>query len=70
MIKMFTIKEICAELKVTRKTVIRWIEAGELKAFKLGSGRRLWRIREHDFGRFIKAQIYYGKPKGRKQGIK
>jgi excisionase family DNA binding protein len=51
--KILTLKEICAELKVTRKTVIRWIETGELKAFKLGSGRRLWRIRERELQRFI-----------------
>jgi len=54
--RILTIKEICAELKVTRKTVIRWIETGELKAFKLGSGRRLWRVRERDLQAFIKNQ--------------
>jgi excisionase family DNA binding protein len=51
--KILTIKEICSELKVTRKTVISWIETGELKAFKLGSGRRLWRIKERELQRFI-----------------
>jgi excisionase family DNA binding protein len=70
MSKIFTIKEICGELKVSRKTVLHWIEAGELRAFKIGSGRRLWRICEQDLSRFIKAQIYYGKRKARKRGIK
>jgi len=54
--KILTIKDICAELKVTRKTVISWIGTGELKAFKLGSGGRLWRIRERDLQTFIKNQ--------------
>jgi excisionase family DNA binding protein len=54
--KFLTIKDVCAELKITRKTVIRWIKAGELKAFKLGSERRLWRIRERDLQTFIRNQ--------------
>ena len=54
--KFLTIKDVCAELKITRKTVIRWIKAGELKAFKLGSGGRLWRIRERDLQTFIRLQ--------------
>ena len=52
--KLLTIKDVCAELKVNRKTILRWIEAGELKAFKLGSGRRLWRIKEQELKKFIK----------------
>jgi excisionase family DNA binding protein len=54
--KILTIKDTCAELKVTRKTVIRWIGTGELRAFKLGSGGRLWRIRERDLQTFIRLQ--------------
>ena len=54
--KILTIKDICAELKVTRKTVLYWIGTGELKGFKLGSGRRLWRIRERDLQAFIRNQ--------------
>jgi len=48
-----TIREAADFLKVSRKTVLRWIENGRLKAFKLGGGR-LWRIRERDLKRFIK----------------
>jgi excisionase family DNA binding protein len=50
---ILTIKEICADLKVTRRTVLSWIKTGELRAFKLGSGRRLWRIKERELQRFI-----------------
>ena len=51
--KFLSVYEICGILKVKRGTVIRWIRAGRLRAFKVGGGR-LWRIRERDLKRFIK----------------
>jgi excisionase family DNA binding protein len=51
--KYLTVNEIAVMLKVTRGTVIRWIQTGRLRAFKLGEGR-LWRIRERDFDRFTR----------------
>ncbi|MGB7296809.1 MAG: helix-turn-helix domain-containing protein [Candidatus Aminicenantales bacterium] len=60
MSKLLTLKDVCEQVHVTRKTVIRWIENNELKAFKLGSGGRLWRIRERDLQAFIRSQ----QPKG------
>jgi len=51
--RFFTVGDICDELRVSRKTVISWISAGQLKAFKPGGGR-LWRIRRADFQKFIK----------------
>ena len=53
--RFFTIGDICDELRVSRKTVLSWISAGNLKAFKLGGGR-LWRIRERDLKRFVKGE--------------
>jgi excisionase family DNA binding protein len=50
--KFLMVKEICGMLKVKRGTVIRWIRAGRMRAFKLGGGR-LWRIRERDLKRFV-----------------
>ena len=49
-----TVNEISEKLRVQRRTVIRWIRAGQLRAFKPGGGR-FWRIREADFKRFIRA---------------
>jgi excisionase family DNA binding protein len=49
---IYTLKETYQILKVSRRTVLRWIETGQLKAFKLAGGR-LWRIRERDLQRFI-----------------
>ena len=56
MSRLLTIADVCEQLHVTRKTVSRWIGNGELKAFKLGSGGRLWRIRERDLGRFLRGK--------------
>ncbi|MFZ2055691.1 MAG: helix-turn-helix domain-containing protein [Candidatus Aminicenantales bacterium] len=54
MSRFFTLNEVCEKLGVTRKTALNWIKTGELKAFKLGSGGRLWRVRERDLQAFIR----------------
>ena len=51
--ELFTIKEVAGRLKVKRGVIVRWIAAGRLRAFKLGSGR-LWRVRERDLKKFLK----------------
>jgi len=53
--KFLSVYEICGILKVKRGTVIRWIRAGRLRAFKVGGGR-LWRIRERDLREFVKGE--------------
>ena len=54
--KFLSVYEICGILKVKRGTVIRWIRAGRLRAFKVGGGR-LWRIRERDLREFVKGGL-------------
>jgi excisionase family DNA binding protein len=49
----YTVKEIVKILKASRRSVLSWIYAGKLKAFKPGGGR-LWRIRERDLKRFVR----------------
>jgi len=51
--KIFTFNETCEYLRVKRRTALRWIYSGRLRAFKLGGGR-LWRIRERDLREFVK----------------
>ena len=51
--KFLTVKDVYDLLKVTRGTVIRWIQTGRLRAFKPGCGR-FWRIRERDLKKFIR----------------
>jgi len=48
--ELLTIKETALALKVSEKTVRRWIETGELAAAKLGSQ---WRICLKDLEMFI-----------------
>ena len=53
-----TVNEIAKDLKVERRTVIRWVESGQLHAFKPGGGR-FWRVRRQDFQRFIKGGVHF-----------
>lgn len=47
--KLFTIEEVAKILRVHTRTVTRYIEAGRLKASKLG----VWRIRQSDLNSFL-----------------
>lgn len=47
--KLFTIEEIADILRVHTRTVTRYIEAGRLKASKLG----VWRIKQSDLNTFL-----------------
>ena len=47
---MKTVKEIAEQLRVSRKTVLRWIRTGKLKAIKVD---RTVRIREEDYSHLI-----------------
>jgi excisionase family DNA binding protein len=51
--RMYTIREICQTLGVTRRSVHYWIAKGELKAFHLG-GKRITRVWEKDLRGFVK----------------
>jgi excisionase family DNA binding protein len=51
--KMYSIKEICEDLGVARRTVHHWIATKKLRAFHLG-GKRLTRIWEHELLKFIR----------------
>jgi len=48
---MFTVKEIAQELKVTERTVRRWIADGKLKAIKI---QGILRIENPEYQRFLK----------------
>lgn len=47
--KLFTIEEVAEILRVHTRTVTRYIEAGRLKASKLG----VWRIKQSDLNNFL-----------------
>ena len=47
--KLLTIEEVAEILRVSSRTIIRYIESGKLKASKIGS----WRIKESNVHLFL-----------------
>lgn len=47
--KLLTIEEVAEALRVSTRTVIRYIESGKLKASKIG----VWRIKQSDVDVFL-----------------
>ena len=48
--KLFTIKEVADYLRVSERSVLRYIEAGKLNASKVG----WWRIKQSSLENFLK----------------
>ena len=51
--KLLTIQEIAKRLKISERTIYRYIESGKLKAIKISLGH-IVRIEEKDLNQFIK----------------
>ena len=47
--KLLTIEEVADILRVSNRTIVRYIESGKLKASKIG----VWRIKESDVHLFL-----------------
>ena len=47
--KLLTIEEVANILRVSTRTIVRYIESGKLKASKIG----VWRIKESDVHLFL-----------------
>jgi len=47
--KLFTLKETAKILRVSERTIMRYLKSGKLKASKLGQ----WRIKESDLNKFL-----------------
>jgi len=48
--RLLTVKEVANYLRVSERSVLRYIEAGRLKASKVG----WWRIKQSDLDNFLK----------------
>ena len=48
--KLFTLKETAKILRVSERTIMRYLKSGKLKASKLGK----WRIKQSDLEKFLK----------------
>jgi len=57
--KLLTIKEVAKILRVSERSVNRYIEAGRLKASKIGQ----WRIKQSDLNEFFKKNLNIKKVK-------
>jgi len=57
--KLLTIKEVAKYLRVSERSVLRYIEAGRLKASKVG----WWRIMQSDLDDFLKRTSNFSKKK-------
>ena len=51
--KLLTLKEIAKILRVSERTIMRYLKSGKLKACKLGQ----WRIKESDLEKFLKENL-------------
>ncbi|MBU2235482.1 helix-turn-helix domain-containing protein [Patescibacteria group bacterium] len=47
--QLLTLKEVTEILRVSERTIYRYIDSGELKAIKIGQ----WRFSQDDLSRFI-----------------
>lgn len=51
---LLTIPELEKILRTTRRTIYKWIDSGEIKAFKVG---RSWRVDMEDLKAFIQSRV-------------
>jgi len=55
--KLLTIREVVKYLRVSERSVLRYIEVGRLRASRVGQ----WRIQESDLDKFLKENSNYKK---------
>lgn len=51
--ELLTVSEVAVRLRVSNRSVLRYIKAKRLRAVKIGQ----WRIKETDLDRFLAANI-------------
>jgi len=51
--KLFTLKETAKILRVSERTIMRYLKSGKLKASKVGK----WRIKQSDLEKFLKENL-------------
>jgi len=60
--KLLTIKEVAKILRVSERSVNRYIESGRLRASRIGQ----WRIRQKDLEKFLKESENIKKAKNKR----
>ena len=52
--EFLTLDEVAKELRVHRRTIVRWLQSGTLKGYKLGDGKTsLLRIPKSEVKKFL-----------------
>jgi len=51
--KLFTLKETAKILRVSERTIMRYLKSGKLKASKVGQ----WRIKQSDLDEFLEKNL-------------
>ncbi len=51
--KLLTLKETAKILRVSERTIMRYLKSGKLKASKLGQ----WRIKQSDLNKFLEKHL-------------
>jgi excisionase family DNA binding protein len=64
--ELFTPEETAAKLKVTMRTVVRWLQRGRLQGVKAG---RKWRVRADAVETFLQASKDIGENARHTEGI-
>jgi excisionase family DNA binding protein len=59
--RLLTVADVAERLAVNPETVRRWLRAGRLKGFSLGSDKAGWRIREGDLAAFVSCLEHRGR---------
>ncbi len=49
--EFYTLQEVADRLKVTYRTVYRWVQENRLPAYQIGAGS--WRVRKEDLEEFL-----------------
>ena len=60
--KLLTIKEVAEILRVSERSVNRYIESGRLRASRIGQ----WRIKQSDLDKFLEQHLNVSKNKNKK----
>lgn len=51
--RFLTVTDVARQLSINPETVRRWLRAGRLRGFTMGSDKAGWRVRESDLMDFV-----------------